>query len=220
MCCVYEEKKKEERAPGCIIVHCRLMCVCVCSGGLVSGLQECEKGVYTRVQRALAEATQWRMPHANRKGIFCSSSEGTQEVTQRLRREPEVECWALKKKKKKDTHTHTHTHTHTQRPSKANSLQCIAKSQSKKKKKEKRRSDKLKMSLLCKNLYQIAPFVITVIGALTPPQQSGAQRYDLLWFGSSRYHPRVSSSEGGRLGGRQGGRVWSPPQLAPTPTPP
>lgn len=58
------------------------------------------------------------------------------------------------------------------------------------------------MSPLCKNLYQIAPFVIMVIGALTPPQQSGAQQYDLLWFGSSRYHPRVSLSGGGETRGK------------------
>lgn len=75
------------------------------------------------------------------------------------------------------------------------------------------------MSLLCKNLYQIAPFVIMVIGAHTPPQQSGAQRYDLLWFGSSRYHPRVSSSEGGGCGGDEGEEYGPPPQLPLFPPP-
>lgn len=76
------------------------------------------------------------------------------------------------------------------------------------------------MSLLCKNLYQIAPFVIMVIGAHTPPQQSGAQRYDLLWFGSSRYHPRVSSSEGGGWWGETRGKSMVAPPAPPVPTPP
>lgn len=76
------------------------------------------------------------------------------------------------------------------------------------------------MSLLCKNLYQIAPFVIMVIGAHTPPQQSGAQRYDLLWFGSSRYHPRVSSSEGGGWWGGDEGEEYGRPPSSPCPHPP